>query len=87
MSEQQMKSIWDRYYKVDPGSEVIGVQLPTTVVLRVVETQPSIKGATVTSCWFSTNEYDHRSHRIRPHDIGVIKRFDAYWGRDIHCVS
>ena len=30
------------------GSEVIGVQLPTTVVLRVVETQPSIKGATVT---------------------------------------
>ncbi|MGX7352084.1 elongation factor P [Enterococcus canis] len=30
------------------GSEVIGLQLPTTVVLRVVETQPSIKGATVT---------------------------------------
>lgn len=30
------------------GSEVIGIQLPTTVVLRVVETQPSIKGATVT---------------------------------------
>ena len=30
------------------GSEVIGVQLPSTVVLRVVETQPSIKGATVT---------------------------------------
>ena len=30
------------------GSEVIGVQLPTTVVLRVIETQPSIKGATVT---------------------------------------
>lgn len=30
------------------GSEVIGVQLPTTVVLKVVETQPSIKGATVT---------------------------------------
>lgn len=30
------------------GSEVIGVTLPTTVVLRVVETQPSIKGATVT---------------------------------------
>ena len=30
------------------GSEVIGVQLPTTVVLVVTETQPSIKGATVT---------------------------------------
>lgn len=30
------------------GSEVIGVELPTTVVLRVVDTQPSIKGATVT---------------------------------------
>ncbi|MHC5247132.1 elongation factor P [Enterococcus sp. HY326] len=30
------------------GTEVIGVELPTTVVLRVVETQPSIKGATVT---------------------------------------
>src|SRR5699024_1400393 len=30
------------------GDEVIGVQLPTTVVLRVTETQPSIKGATVT---------------------------------------
>ncbi|MGX7195744.1 elongation factor P [Enterococcus olivae] len=30
------------------GSEVIGIQLPTTVVLRVEETQPSIKGATVT---------------------------------------
>ena len=30
------------------GSEVIGVQLPSTVVLRVSETQPSIKGATVT---------------------------------------
>ncbi|MDH6363984.1 elongation factor P [Enterococcus sp. PF1-24] len=30
------------------GSEVIGVSLPTTVVLKVVETQPSIKGATVT---------------------------------------
>lgn len=29
------------------GSEVIGVTLPTTVVLKVVETQPSIKGATV----------------------------------------
>ncbi len=29
-------------------SEVVGVQLPTTVQLRVVETQPSIKGATVT---------------------------------------
>ena len=27
---------------------MIGVQLPTTVVFRVVETQPSIKGATVT---------------------------------------
>lgn len=30
------------------GSEVIGVSLPSTVTLKVVETQPSIKGATVT---------------------------------------
>lgn len=30
------------------GPEVIGITLPTTVVLKVVETQPSIKGATVT---------------------------------------
>lgn len=30
------------------GDEVIGATLPTTVVLRVAETQPSIKGATVT---------------------------------------
>ena len=30
------------------GSEVIGVQVPTKVVLTVTETQPSIKGATVT---------------------------------------
>ena len=30
------------------GEEVIGVTLPTTVILRVAETQPSIKGATVT---------------------------------------
>ena len=30
------------------GSEVIGVSLPSTVVLQVTETQPSIKGATVT---------------------------------------
>lgn len=30
------------------GSEVIGVTLPTTVALKVVETQPSIKGATAT---------------------------------------
>lgn len=30
------------------GSEVIGVELPTTVVLTVAETQPSIKGSTVT---------------------------------------
>lgn len=29
------------------GTEVIGIQLPTTVVLEVIETQPSIKGATV----------------------------------------
>ncbi|WP_430606701.1 elongation factor P [Enterococcus sp. AZ170] len=29
------------------GSEVIGITLPTTVVLKVKETQPSIKGATV----------------------------------------
>lgn len=30
------------------GTEVIGVTVPTTVVLQVAETQPSIKGATVT---------------------------------------
>lgn len=30
------------------GTEVIGGELPGTVVLKVVETQPSIKGATVT---------------------------------------
>ncbi|MDR0297761.1 MAG: elongation factor P [Streptococcaceae bacterium] len=30
------------------GTEVIGIQLPTTVELTVVDTQPSIKGATVT---------------------------------------
>ncbi|MBP1042542.1 elongation factor P [Vagococcus sp. BWB3-3] len=30
------------------GSEVIGITLPSTVVLEVAETQPSIKGATVT---------------------------------------
>ncbi|MFD2729763.1 elongation factor P [Enterococcus camelliae] len=30
------------------GDEVIGIQLPTTVILTVEETQPSIKGATVT---------------------------------------
>ncbi len=30
------------------GDEVIGITLPTSVVLKVVETQPSIKGATVT---------------------------------------
>lgn len=30
------------------GSEVIGVTVPTTVELTVTETQPSIKGATVT---------------------------------------
>ncbi|MBS4751144.1 elongation factor P [Granulicatella sp. zg-ZJ] len=29
------------------GDEVVGVTLPTTVVLQVSETQPSIKGATV----------------------------------------
>lgn len=29
------------------GDEVVGVSLPTTVVLAVAETQPSIKGATV----------------------------------------
>lgn len=28
------------------GSEVVGIQLPTTVVLKVEETQPSIKGDT-----------------------------------------
>ena len=30
------------------GEEVIGLTLPTTVILRVAETQPSIKGAPVT---------------------------------------
>ncbi|WP_142430472.1 elongation factor P [Enterococcus faecalis] len=30
------------------GEEVIGLTLPATVILRVAETQPSIKGATVT---------------------------------------
>ena len=30
------------------GEEVIGLTLPTTVILRVADTQPSIKGATVT---------------------------------------
>lgn len=30
------------------GEEVIGVEVPTTVELEVAETQPSIKGATVT---------------------------------------
>ena len=30
------------------GSEVIGVELPGSVTLKVAETQPSIKGATVT---------------------------------------
>ena len=30
------------------GEEFIGLTLPTTVILRVAETQPSIKGATVT---------------------------------------
>ena len=30
------------------GSEVIGVTVPTTVELVVTDTQPSIKGATVT---------------------------------------
>lgn len=30
------------------GDEVIGITLPSTVVLEVAETQPSIKGATVT---------------------------------------
>lgn len=30
------------------GSEVIGIELPGSVTLTVVETQPSIKGATVT---------------------------------------
>lgn len=29
------------------GTEVVGITLPTTVVLQVAETQPSIKGATV----------------------------------------
>ncbi|MBO1307586.1 elongation factor P [Enterococcus sp. 669A] len=48
--EQEMKYLLEnmevkiQFY----GTEVIGVTLPTSVVLRVVETQPSIKGATVT---------------------------------------
>ncbi len=48
--EQEMKYILENMeVKIQFfGSEVIGIQLPTTVVLRVEETQPSIKGATVT---------------------------------------
>ncbi len=48
--EQEMKYLLEnmevkiQFY----GAEVIGVTLPTSVILRVVETQPSIKGATVT---------------------------------------
>ncbi len=54
VEEEKMKYILEKHGKKKKvkiqffGSEVIGVQLPTTVVLRVVETQPSIKGATVT---------------------------------------
>ena len=49
-SESEMKYILEnmevkiQFY----GDEVIGLTPPTTVVLKVVETQPSIKGATVT---------------------------------------
>ncbi len=41
---EQVKDVKIQFY----GTEVIGIQLPTTVVLEVTETQPSIKGATVT---------------------------------------
>lgn len=47
--EEEMKYLLDnmevtiQFY----GDEVVGVSLPTTVVLEVTETQPSIKGATV----------------------------------------
>ena len=34
--------------KIFYGTEVIGVTVPTTVELIVTDTQPSIKGATVT---------------------------------------
>ena len=48
--EEEMKYILDNMeVKIQFfGSEVIGVQLPSSVILKVVETQPSIKGATVT---------------------------------------
>ena len=41
------------------GSEVIGVTVPTTVELVVTETQPSIKGATVTG-----HQYSRRNLRF-----------------------
>ena len=48
--EDELKYILENYdVKIKfYGSEVIGVTVPTTVELVVTETQPSIKGATVT---------------------------------------
>lgn len=48
--EQEMKYLLENTeVKINfYGDEVIGIALPTTVELKVVETSPSIKGATVT---------------------------------------
>lgn len=48
--EQEMKYLLENTeVKINfYGNEVIGITLPTTVELKVVETSPSIKGATVT---------------------------------------
>ncbi|KAF0336282.1 elongation factor P [Pediococcus acidilactici] len=48
--EQEMKYLLENTeVKINfYGDEVIGITLPTTVELKVVETSPSIKGATVT---------------------------------------
>lgn len=48
--EQEMKYLLENTeVKINfYGDEVIGITLPTTVKLKVVETSPSIKGATVT---------------------------------------
>ncbi|MEE6711900.1 elongation factor P [Pediococcus acidilactici] len=48
--EQEMKYLLENMeVKINfYGDEVIGITLPTTVELKVVETSPSIKGATVT---------------------------------------
>ena len=40
------------------GTEVIGVTVPTTVELTVTDTQPSIKGATVTETGLVVNVPD-----------------------------